>query len=69
MLKSATILALAATLSGCADMVTTKRGQPLEQEAVSTAISLCKKFGHKPNTKEYTICVETRYDEVILNRR
>jgi len=65
--KTLTILALAATLSGCADLV--KRKQVLEQEAVSTAITLCKKFGHQQDTPAFTRCAEQRFDEYMVNHR
>jgi hypothetical protein len=69
MRKQITILAIAASLSGCADMGFGKRGQAIEQEAASTAISLCKKFGHKPETKAFTLCAEQRFDEYMVNNR
>jgi hypothetical protein len=65
--KALTIIALTATIGGCADLV--KRKQALEQEAVSTAITLCKKFGHQQDTPAFTRCAEQRFDEYMVNHR
>jgi hypothetical protein len=65
--KIATILVASVLLSGCADWA--KRKQALEQEAVSTAITLCKKFGHQQDTPAFTRCAEQRFDEYMVNHR
>jgi uncharacterized protein YceK len=65
--KALTILAIAATISGCSGMV--KKKQALEQEAISTAISLCRQFGHAEGTIEFTRCAEQRYMEVLTRRQ
>ena len=67
MRETLTIIALTATIGGCADLV--KRKQALEQEAVSTAITLCKKFGHQQDTPAFTRCAEQRFDEYMVNHR
>jgi hypothetical protein len=50
-------------------MVYGKRNIGLEQEAVRNATTLCKKFGHTVDTKEFTRCAEQRYDEYMINHR
>jgi outer membrane PBP1 activator LpoA protein len=67
--RIATILVAAALLSGCADIVYGKRTIGLEQEAIRNATTLCKKFGHTVDTKEFTRCAEQRYDEYMINHR
>lgn len=67
--RFATILIASALLSGCVDMVYGKRNIGLEQEAVRNATTLCKKFGHTVDTKEFTRCAEQRYDEYMINHR
>ena len=69
MSRVATILVAAALLSGCADIVYGKRHIGLEQEAIRNATTLCKKFGHTVDTKEFTRCAEQRYDEYMINHR
>jgi hypothetical protein len=65
--KAVTLFVILTTLMGCADLV--KRKQALEQEAVSTAITLCKKFGHQQDTPAFTRCAEQRFDEYMVNHR
>lgn len=62
-----TILVAAALVSGCAGMMRPRVG--LEQEAISNAMNLCKKFGHKVDTPDFTRCAEQRYDEYMVNHR
>lgn len=69
MKKALTIIALAATLSGCVDMVQMPKKRTLEQEAINVAVHLCKKFGHQPETKEFVECAESRFDEYVNHRR
>lgn len=64
--KVIAIIALAATIGGCADLVKT---QTLEQEAIDTAISLCKRFGHQPDTEQFIACAEKRFDDYMVNNR
>ena len=64
--RVAIIIALAATIGGCADLVKT---QTLEQEAIDTAISLCKRFGHQPDTEQFIACAEKRFDDYMVNNR
>jgi len=64
--RALTILALTATIGGCAGMVKT---QTLEQEAIDTAISLCKRFGHQPDTEQFIACAEKRFDDYMVNNR
>lgn len=65
------ILMSTAVLAGCATgfTLTPKEKFSLEQRAISSAISLCQKFGHKEDTKEFTRCAEIRYDEYMVNNR
>lgn len=58
--------------AGCADasfMFQQKEVVAVEQRAIRHSISLCKKFGHKEGSDEFTRCAEQRYDEYILNNR
>ena len=68
-IRAATILALAALLGGCAGMIDLPKKRTLEQEAINVAVTLCKKFGHQPETKEFIACAESRFDEYINHRR
>jgi hypothetical protein len=65
------ILMSTAVLAGCATgfTLTPKEKFSLEQRAISSAISLCQKFGHKEDTKEFTRCAELRYDEYMIRNR
>lgn len=65
------ILISTAVLAGCATgfTLTPKEKFSLEQRAISSAISLCQKFGHKEDTKEFTRCAELRYDEYMIRNR
>ena len=54
-------------LSGCtAAMLSPRDKFSVEQHAITNAISLCQKFGHKEDTKEFTRCAEQRYDEFMF---
>jgi len=66
--KTLAILLLAATIGGCSGMVSMNR-QTLEQEAIDTAISLCKRFGHQPDTEQFIACAEKRFDDYMVNNR
>lgn len=66
------VLFLSAFLSGCvgaAALMTQREKFSMEQRAISNAISLCQKFGHKENTKEFTRCAEQRYDEFMIRNQ
>lgn len=56
-------------ISGCAAgfQLSPKEKFSLEQRAITNAISLCKKFGHKENTVDFTRCAEQRYDEYMVH--
>lgn len=69
MRKELTILALAALLGGCAGMFELPKKRTLEQEAISIAVHVCKRMGHLPETKEYTVCTESRYEDFLSHRR
>tara|TARA_B100001287_G_C22584332_1_gene482497 strand:+ start:744 stop:959 length:216 start_codon:yes stop_codon:yes gene_type:complete len=71
MAKNIVALVACTLLAGCATgfTFTPKEKFSLEQRAISSAISLCQKFGHKEDTKEFTRCAELRYDEYMINNR
>lgn len=66
------VLFSSAFLSGCvgaAALMQPRDKFSVEQRAISNAISLCQKFGHKENTKEFTRCAEQRYDEFMIRNQ
>ena len=72
MTKVAPALFLSFALLGCispAAMMTPKEKFSVEQRAINNAISLCQKFGHKEDTKEFTRCAEARYDEYVIRNQ
>jgi len=72
MAKNIVALFACTFLAGCASagsLFTTKERFSFEQRAVNSAISLCKKFGHKEDTRGFTRCAEQRYDEYMMNNR
>lgn len=60
-----------AFLSGCAPLAASQliKPKPIEDVALEKAVIMCEKFGHLPNTSEFTKCAEERYDEYLLNNR
>lgn len=56
-------------LSGCTPAAKIKRELDLQQAALSNALRLCVKFGHKEGTSQFTRCAEQRYDEFILTNK
>ena len=59
-------------LSACTPMFAAakiKKELDLQQAALSNALKLCTKFGHKEGTPQYTRCAEQRYDEFILTNK
>lgn len=59
-------------LSGCVAagaMLSPRDKFSAEQRAITNAISLCQKFGHKEDTKEFTRCAEQRYDEYMFRNQ
>jgi hypothetical protein len=56
-------------LSACTPAAKIKRELDLQQAALSNALKLCVKFGHKEGTPQFTRCAEQRYDEFILTNK
>lgn len=72
MIRNIAIISCCIFFAGCAASnfaFSPKEKFSLEQRAITSAISLCKKFGHKEDTKEFTRCAEARYDEFMINNR
>ena len=72
MMKKTTALLTCTLLAGCvstAGIMTPREKFSVEQRAITNAISLCQKFGHKEDTKEFTRCAEARYDEYVIRNQ
>jgi uncharacterized protein YceK len=72
MARVVTAIVTCTLLSGCVaagTMLTPRQKFSVEQRAISNAISLCEKFGHKEDTKEFTRCAEQRYDEFMIRNQ
>ena len=66
------LLFCSAFLTSCVGLsaaMTKKGGMSLEQQAIRNAITMCQKFGHKEQTKEFTRCAEQRYDEFLIRNQ
>lgn len=71
-MKVVVALVACTLLSGCVaatSMLSPREKFSIEQRAITNAISLCQKFGHKEDTKEFTRCAEQRYDEFMFRNR
>lgn len=72
MMKTATAILTCTLLAGCVSasgIMSPREKFSVEQRAITNAISLCQKFGHKEDTKEFTRCAEARYDEYVIRNQ